>query len=204
MSKGNRINHSNHKYYAHSFKDNFWSKKRVEANITIKEIAELLHCKYSTAGAYFSGLCIPSESEIKLLCDAFNVDVIEGTREFVDAHKKYDAEKKRILKYNSKPKAETKITSINNADIFEPIACEKDAQENTEEHCEECCCVQPEKDYTPIIKMLYSSNASFETYNEFVEGLMMYSPAVALKAIYGKVDIDTYNSIFKELERGEI
>ena len=202
MSKGNRTNH-NGKYYAHSFKDNFWSKKRVEANITLNEVADLLKCKQSTAGAYFTGFLIPSEEDIKTLCDFFGVDVIEGTREFIDAHKRYDTEQKLTLKYSGKPKAETKVTSINNTDIFEPIACEKDAQENTEEHCEEVA-QEPAKDYTPIIKMLYSSNASFETYNEFIEGLMMYSPAVALKATYGKVDIDTYNSIFKELERGEI
>lgn len=190
MAKGNRTNHTNNKYYAHSFKDNFWSKKRVEANITLKEITQLLNCKFSTAGAYFSGFLMPSEEDIKILCDFFGVDVIEGTREFINAHKQYDTEKKRTLKCSSKPKAETKVTSINKTDIFEPIACEEVAQE-------------PAKDYTPVIKMLYSSNASFETYNEFIEGLMMYSPAVALKTIYGKVDIDTYNSIFKELERGE-
>lgn len=185
MSKGNRTNH-NGKHYAHTFKDNFWSKKRVEANITIKEIAELLHCKYSTAGAYFTGILIPSESDIKILCDTFNVDIIEGTRGFVDAHKKYDVEKKRTLKYSGKPKAETKVTSINNADIFEPIACEEVAQ-------------KPEKDYTPVIKMVYGL-VSFELYNEFIEAIMMYSPTAALEVIYGKVDFDTYKVILKELE----
>ena len=59
---------------SYAFKDNFWSKKRVEGNYKISDMAELLECPYSSAGAIFGGKSMPSEEQIKKLCEFFNVD----------------------------------------------------------------------------------------------------------------------------------
>ena len=178
MPKGNKTNHSNHKYYAHSFKDNFWCKKRVEANITLKEVAELLKCKQSTAGAYFTGFLMPSEEDIKTLCDFFGVDVIEGTREFVNTHKKYDTEQKLTLKYNSRPEKPEKTIRVNEPEEVKP----NDTKE---------------RDYTEVIKLAYDTHTlSFEEYNQFIDMLMCnYGDPISF--VYGKIELKA----FKEIER---
>ena len=76
-----------------TFKDNFWSRKRVEAKITIKELADALNIQKGTLGAYFTGCLMPKEDTIHALCDWFNVDYIEGEREFRKAWKAYDPQR---------------------------------------------------------------------------------------------------------------
>lgn len=186
--------------YARYFKDNFWSKKRVEANVMISDIAELLKCKYSTAGSYLSGKSMPSEEDIKTLCDFFNVDIIEGTREFINAHKAYDAERKRTFRGTAKPPKKTKTTPINQVNIFEPVIDTSDAQETEEDNI----CIEPEKDYTPIIKMVYESRVlSFEAYNEFIDNLMLSGIEDAKKFIYNHVGYELFIKILKEFEKVE-
>ena len=75
-----------------TFKDTFWSMKRVEANISIKELAEAMGLKYSTMTGYLIGVSVPKEKTIRDMCDWFNVDYIEGEREFIKAHRAYDAQ----------------------------------------------------------------------------------------------------------------
>ena len=87
------------KEYAKSYKDNFWSRKRVEADITLRELADVLKIKPNTLDTYFTGCAMPKDEVIKAICDWFGVPEIEGRREFLKARKAYDAQKegKRVV-----------------------------------------------------------------------------------------------------------
>lgn len=84
----------------YSFKDTFWSKMRVEAGLTLKEVAEAIGVSSEkTLGNYFSGQSMPSERMIATLCDLFDVNLLKGTQEFTKAHKAWDSERQRSIKY---------------------------------------------------------------------------------------------------------
>lgn len=88
-----------------TFKDTFWSKKRVEANISIRELADALGIKFSTMTGYLIGVSVPKEKTIRDICDWFNVDYVEGAREFIKAHKAYDAQRNgKEVKLSAKKK----------------------------------------------------------------------------------------------------
>lgn len=94
---------------AHAFKDNFWSKQRVEKGFTIKEIAELLGKHDTLVGMYFSGQQMPADNTIRELCDLFGVDFTTGQLEFQHAHRNWKAEHKVTLVSSAKseePKCE--------------------------------------------------------------------------------------------------
>ena len=194
--------------YAITYKDNFWSKKRVEHNIKTEEIADLLGIKWKTASAYFTGQVVPHEEQIKTLCDFFGVDIVEGTREFENAHKHYDAERKRTMKASAKPK--TKTTPITETSVFEPVPTKETISADSltagtmpAEECKDCC-IEPEKDYTPVIKLLYNSGkVDFETYNEFIDHLMLEGEEEAKKFIYDHVCYELFIKILEEFEKSE-
>ena len=87
---------------AHTFKDNFWSKLRVERNLTTKEIADYLGEGEKKTSAYFTGFLLPDDNTIRQLCDLFDVDFNTGNLEFQHAHRQYVAEHKRTLKSSAK------------------------------------------------------------------------------------------------------
>lgn len=193
--------------YARTYKDNFWSKKRVEHNVKTEEIADLLGIKYKTASAYFTGQAVPHEEQIKTLCDFFNVDIVEGTREFENAHKHYDAEGKRTMKMTATPK-KTKTTPITETSIFDLVPPEEkisaDSLTTGTMPAEECkdCCIEPEKDYTSVVKLLYDSGkVDFETYNEFIDHLMLEGEEEAKKFIFDHVNYDLFIKILNEFEK---
>lgn len=99
-----------------TFKDTFWSKKRVEAGITIKELAEGIGVKKSTLCAYLIGVTVPKEPVIRAMCDWFGVDYIEGEREFIKAYRAYDAQthgKSVVAVANSKKRVvEERVKSV--------------------------------------------------------------------------------------------
>ena len=92
-----------------ALKDTFWNRKRVEANIPVRELADAMDTKYSTMAGYLIGKNVPSADLINKMCNWFGVDPIEGEREFIKAHKVYDAKRKGnsvIAKYSKKVKEE--------------------------------------------------------------------------------------------------
>lgn len=179
---------------SYAFKDNFWSKKRVEGNYKISDMAELLECPYSTAGAFFGGYMMPNEEQIKKLCEFFGVDVIEGTREFLNAHKAYDAEKQkgRKSKVQAKKPEPTKTTPIKQLDTFEKVEEPKEPEPKTHK--------EPKNiDYSSVFKKVYGK-LSFSDYTEFTMNLQWHSLTSALRFIYGKVDFATYTEVYKEIK----
>ena len=177
-----------------TFKDNFWSRKRVEANITMKEIAELLEIKVKTASAYFTGQIVPHEHQIKLLCELFNVDTLEGEREFIKAHKAYEAPHKRTLILSAKTKSKiakaTKRPNNNTPTLEEePTLAEQVAKEVYEKE-------EQRKD--KLFEAVYGKLDCWKTFKEFA---IFVSRNVDVREwLYGKVDFETYKKVMDILE----
>ena len=95
-----------------AFKDTFWSHKRVEANMPVRELADAMEVPYSTLAGYLVGKSVPADDLIAKMCNWFGVDFTQGKSEFTKAHKAYDAQKngKRVItrkkKVNDEPKKE--------------------------------------------------------------------------------------------------
>ena len=177
---------------AFTFKDNFWSKKRVEQNVSVQDVAELLNINVKTAGSYFTGQQCPHEEQIKIICDFFDVDIIEGTREFINAHKQYDATHKRVLAASAKKPNESKkvkaakvTETANETDIIIP----KDTSIKV---------VGFTDNRKVIEKILYGtlSYDDFELFKARLDGV-----GDPLELIYDKVDYRTFRRVEKALER---
>ena len=171
-----------------TYKDNFWSKRRVEYNVTIDEIAELLHINQKTASAYFTGQCKPHDDQIKTLCEFFDVDIIEGTREFYKAYKSYDSSRKRELKLSAKTKKKIEeATKEEPAWNDEPTPVEKVAEEIAE-----AVAIKTDKVMEAVYKKL-----CYEDYKALMRFVVLNENADIEKWLYTKVDYDT----FKEIEK---
>ena len=88
-----------------TYKDNFWSELRVERGLTNANIAEKMGMKGNTPSIYnwFTGRNIPSDENIRKLCEIFGVGYVVGKQEFIKAHQKWYSwkfDKKKECKYN--------------------------------------------------------------------------------------------------------
>ena len=110
------------------------------------------------------------------------------------------------MKASAKPK--TKTTPITETSVFEPVSNKETISADSitagTMPDEECHCVEPEKDYTPVIKLLYNSGkVDFETYNEFIDHLMLEGEEEAKKFIFDHVCYELFIEILKEFEKNE-
>lgn len=111
---------------ARTFKDTFWSKKRVENDITVVELANYLNRSRAITGAYLTGFAMPDNDVIKALCNFFDVDLFEGKKEFENAHKRYFAEHNRTLKARATKKVTTQTKKKETPVVTEePVATEE-------------------------------------------------------------------------------
>lgn len=161
-----------------TFKDNFWSLKRVEANVTIRELAETIGIKETTLGSYFTGQSMPKQEIVYALCDWFGVEYIKGEREFLKAHKAYDAQRNGkkvkatanrgigVISEEIKPITVVPVVKVDNSDV---IKAEKKMAIN---------------------KAVYGK-VSCELYNHIYEA----GVDNVLKTVYGIVDYSIYNTI---------
>ena len=158
---------------ARAFKDNFWSRKRIESGFKIHDIAELLHLSDGIVGMYFTGQRMPTEDTIKKICAFFGVDTVEGTREFANAAKVWDAEVKgREAKLHS----HTGVGVVSEEAVpITPVVVEP-AQSVPES----------------LLKALYKK-VSYEDFKAILDGNMSESEALALA--YDKVDFDTFMAL---------
>lgn len=62
--------------------DNYLTKKRKESGYTIKELAEILGCAYSTTSSYFTGFVNPPDDVVSVLCQYLGMDYNECRKEF--------------------------------------------------------------------------------------------------------------------------
>ena len=72
-----------------TYKNNFWSKKRVEKGLTGKELAKQIGVKQVGIYNWFSGRNIPSDEHIRTVCKIFKVSYRKGKQEFIKAHEQW-------------------------------------------------------------------------------------------------------------------
>jgi transcriptional regulator with XRE-family HTH domain len=158
-----------------ALKDNFWSRKRLEVGLSIRDVAEAIHFSTGITGMYFTGQRMPTETTIKQICDLFDVDIIEGTREFVNACRFWDAEFGVKSRLRVKPEVldNYKVSSWANVDN-EP--------EQSEIVCES------------VLRELYRK-IPYEDFETILEGNV--GGTEVLKLAYKKVDFDTYIKLVK-------
>ena len=172
-----------------TFKDTFWSKKRVEANIGVRELADALGLKMSTLASYMVGVSVPPLNVIHDMCDWFNVDYVEGEREFIKAHKEYDAQRrgKSVKAFAKKHKVEAKTVES------EPMEKEDNKQEDNKKE-EPSMTDAYKKD--KILRLAYSQHVPYD----FFLTLIDTSVDKLRETLYNKVDYTTYRVIERILD----
>lgn len=163
--------HTKHTPYAR--KDNFWSKKRVENGVTLKDVAKLIGSTETAVGMYFSGQLMPNESIIRALCDLFDVDFNTGYVEFQHAHRNWKAERHSTVKHSVKMNKETVCDEV------AEIPCE-DATKNVETILEQLYGELSCKDFVAVYDCIMRGRQNTVNLAEL---------------IYGKFDFITYNKI---------
>lgn len=164
-----------------AFKDTFWNRKRVEANITTRELADMFGLKEGTLSAYFTGYLMPNEHIIDELCDYFGVDTIEGTREFIKAHKSYEAEhSNKVMKIKAKKK--TKPVSVE-SEVKPAVKVESKSEVKGMNNAEKM---------NDILRLVYSSRKL--DYDTFCK-LSQMSFDRLKETVYSKVDYAVYTTI---------
>ena len=156
---------------ATSLKDNFWSRKRVEAGLHVKELAGMLNMPYSTVGEYLSGQLIPPDNVIKALCELFDVNYDTGALEFQRANRAWKSMREH---------KDYKVINTNTLRA-EALVPEVDKKE-------------PVIDYrTKFLKAVYGC-VSYEQYEE-LKHYVEVEGADTLRYLYGKIDYDLYQRI---------
>lgn len=67
----------------------FWNNKRRERKMKVKDIAFIFNITNQKAQRWFIGYTLPSEEQMKQICDLFEVPYDEGIAEFNKAHDAY-------------------------------------------------------------------------------------------------------------------
>lgn len=154
-----------------TFKDTFWSKKRVEANMSIEELATAIGVKPATLGAWLIGCTRPKPDNIRALCDWFGVDYDKGEMEFERAWKTYDPQR-----FGKKVKTTAKHIVTTPANTVCTVKSEVNMQDN---------------DKLLEIKRLVYGKVPYEVFNA-VENAQIDKVA---ETVYGRVDYTVYKTI---------
>ena len=154
-------------------KDNFWNRKRVEANVRYEDLVELFGGSISRWGMYFSGKNMPPTTAVSNLCDLLGVEFNTGYAEFEKIHENWRATNgKRVLKtgtYERHQKQEVQPAQV-----------------------------EPPKAVTPLSDMLCPivySKLSYAEYNEFMNTLQTGNNDTILEYLYRKVDCKTFMQV---------
>ena len=166
---------------ARTFKDNFWSKKRIEYGLTFNDLSKYLHIHSSAICHYFTGQQMPCDAVINELCTYFEVDPVEGKREFAKAHEVWVGKKQRgVAVYSVKPKKRHKRRVV-----------------NTDKPTDTAPSV-PEVSPVDIKRLLYGK-LSCDEYNALLEGNL--SGHEILKYAYTKVSVDDFIELIRILDK---
>ena len=168
--------------------DTFWAKKRLEAELSIEDVAEAVGAKRSTIGNSFLGVFVPSDELIRKLCDLFDVDFEEGKAEFIKAHNEKHSKKLQ------KPLVDiTEVPTVTES--------EKQAEASVNVEPEDTPSVSPVNLGSDLLQLIYGKLP----YAEFMEIVVITKGGYAkdpLQTLYGRVDFDTFNKIAEVLKGG--
>jgi len=174
--------------YIKCFKDTFFNVKRVEAGLTIKEVAEYVGVCPSSVAAFMSGEKMPKDKYIDRLCELFDVDPVRGKSEFMRAHDKWDAEFGKTVKFRV-PATKQPAEPEEPVDVIKVPA---DAVAQVIEQVSEK--VKPCVSANAILESLYGK-LDFNAYRVIYEYLSVGEHANVLKALYGKVDYEAFMAV---------
>ena len=153
-------------------KMNFWQHKISGQGMSIKELSILLDKPYSTVKAYFSGFIMPDKDTIIAFCKKFNVDYDRAYSEF-----------EKNYKHWGETHADNYVSCGNSYKVKSALAAIEE---------------KPISATTPAIadylKELYGE-LSYDDFNYVMTLHNSYEKM--LRYIYGKVDVDIFNSLIK-------
>ena len=108
---------------ARVYSNTFWSKKRCDNNLSIKDLSDLLGSSYTQTSKYLTGQTIPPEPAMHKICELFDVEFDVGKKEFYDAHANWEDEK------NSKAKSTENVTFWQQQRLNKKVTLEQVAKE---------------------------------------------------------------------------
>ena len=173
---------------AHSYRDNFWMRKRIEAKLRYKDIANVTGLNATTLGNYFSGSSMPSDKAIEIICKFFDVDPIKGKAEFMEIHRAWDA-------FNNKA----------------PLTCKKRGYTRRKKVSESTDTVETNQD-TPVEnqKTSIETNVSvartiygkvdYDTFINILKVIHHTDKSSIGEALYGTLDYITYVTVMKLID----
>lgn len=155
--------------------DTWWNRKRVEANVQVKDLAQMFNKSHGTVGGWFTGEFLPHEDEIYKLCDLFDVDHNTGFTKFLEAHGNYVAQHKKGRKaiVNMPDKNEEDLSMIESQKV--------------------------ESQKVDIFSLIYGK-VSYEAFNAFIQACA--NKQDPLKYVYGKVSFEEYQKIVEVINNG--
>jgi transcriptional regulator with XRE-family HTH domain len=177
---------------AYTYKDNFWSNRRVEKGYTLRDIKTAFDNKIplGTIGAYFCGKSMPNDEFIKAVCELLDVDFMIGKGKFSEAHRKYRATHSReLVATDRKPR---KYPGDN-------LKFDYPLNEISEYVFEDDPLYDANK-IAVVSRIIYSRVG----YPEYVQIIRMMKeslhPGEIFNAIYGKIDFDVFSELARVLK----
>lgn len=169
------------KYLPYTFKDNFWSMKRVEKKLTIKALAQKCGLPAGRVGAFLSGTAMPDDDNVRRICDVLGVDYNQGQLEFQHAVRNHRCEGRQEI-----------VRSVRVDNLV--AKKERDAARKAKREAEKARLLEAEN----FIKEVKLKQEKEEI--EACENKLAIRKEV-LKLIYKKVDYETYSQISKILSK---
>ena len=88
--------------YARRSANNFWQQKLIDADVSLKDMAELIGCSYKYTVAYFTGFVHPTDETITTICDLLSVPVEFGKQKFDEIYEAWGkAHKSTYMKFSN-------------------------------------------------------------------------------------------------------
>ena len=157
----------------------WWNKLRVERNIRYKDLMELFNYKSQSAiGGWFSGQRIPSDENIAILCDFFDVEFEEGKRHFVTDNEHWVSENHKDKRSTTGTAEGIARIATGESEVKEHKAWAKTGEEPEEER------------QTDIFEMVYGK-LPYDLFRKFAD-LVAGKDDNALSLIYGKVTFEEF------------
>ena len=104
---------------ANSRKNTWWNLKRLDANMTFKDIEDVIGVSKETLCQNFSGKIMPTDGRIKILCNMFDVDFDEGKKHFQEACDTYKPEKRNPPKVKITTMSKKELAALKKAEAEE-------------------------------------------------------------------------------------
>lgn len=168
----------------------FWNNKRTEIGFTVAEVTQGLNGRIDKhrLTKYLNGTAMPSDDDIKIICDFFDVDFKEGKREFRKANKAWKKIHRPSMKDIKGAESSAEVEPVDTTEDTKPVSeTEVVASTPTSE--------TPEIDANAIGSMLYGTLS----YHEFIHVMEAINEdkntGSVAEILYGQVDFDTFNKV---------